>query len=194
MSAIATKAISAKLFTGTFDLRNHLVDHTTEEIADDIVRAVNELIELYRARELRKQPFTPLFAFGGVPGDATKIELYVMAPGTPNVQAGVLALKWKKIGNHEILVLRKQAAQLHREHMNAHFNLADLKTALSIRQVSLIDERNDLLAHTLSYYEAMNSKYPTCFSFDLEFNDEAVTIVAYKDFKRHSVVTAFTQH
>jgi hypothetical protein len=191
MSAVATKAISAKLFTGTFDLRCHLVDHTTEEIADDIVRAANETCEMYRAHTLRKQAFTALFAFGGVVGDPSKIELYVMAPGTPNVQAGVIALKWKKIGNQEILVLRKQPRLQHMEHMNAHFNLADLKTALSIRQVSLIDERNDLLAHSLVYFEAMNNKHPASFTFDLEFNDEAVTIVAYRDFKRHSAITAF---
>lgn len=193
MSAIATKAISAKLFSGTFDLRNELVDHTTEEIANDIIHAVNEAIEMFRVRTARLQAFTPLFAFGGVAEDSRKIELYVMAPGTPNTQAGVIPLKWKKVGNSEILVIRKQARQQRIEHMNANFTLGDLKTALSIRQVSLHDDRNDLLAHSLGYFETANSKYPASFTFDLEFNDEAMTVVAYRDFKRHSVITAFVQ-
>ena len=45
MSLVATKAISSKLFEGTFDLRIHLVDHTTEEIANDIIATTSPITE-----------------------------------------------------------------------------------------------------------------------------------------------------
>lgn len=193
MSTVATKAISAKLFTGTFDLRNHLVDNTTEEIANNIIAEVNTAIESYRVRNAFRS-FTPLFAFGGVEGDPAKIDLYVMVPGTPNIQAATINLKWKKIGNSEILVIRKTTRTARVEHMNASFTFSELKTALSIRNVSVHDSRNELLSHHLGYYETMHRKHPTEFSFDLELNDEGVTVVAYRDFKRHSAITAFAQN
>lgn len=193
MSAVATKAISAKLFTGTFDLRSHLVDHTSEEHANDIIAAVNEVIDGYRARNPRQQVFTPVFAFGGVEGDSTKIELFVMKPGQPNTEVGAVSLKWKKVGNSEQLVIRKQPRQQRIDVMNAGFTINDLKSALSIRQISLTDERNDLLAHSLSYFETMNRKYPASFTFDLELSEEGVTVVAFRDFKRHSAIMAYVQ-
>jgi hypothetical protein len=194
MSLVATKAISAKLFVGTFDLRIHLLDHTTEEIANMIIAEVNKVHDGYRARNPREQVGTPRFAFGGVEGDNTKIDLYVMAPGNPNIQMGVIGLKWKKVGERgEQLVIRKQARQQLMEHMNAGFTISDLKTALSIRNISLKDGRNEILAHSLDLFETLNQKHPATFTFDLELTDEGVTVVAYRDFKRHSVITAFAQ-
>ena len=196
MSAVATKAISSKLFTGTFELRNHLVDHTTEEHANDIIASVNHTIEGYRARNPRQQAFTPHFAFGGVEGDSSKLVLYVMIgqQGQPHTNVGEVALKWKKISERaEILVMRKQAKQSQIDKMNAHFTFPDLKTALSIRNVSLKDPRNDLLAHSLEFFELMHRKYPAAITFDLELSDEGVTLVTFKDFQRYSAVQVFTQ-
>lgn len=195
MSVVATKAISAKLFNGTFELRNHLVDHTTEDIADSIVHAVNDTIDAYRTRNPQQKIFTPLFAFGGVEGDAAKLVLYVMIArqGQPHTNVGEVPLKWKKVGNSEILVIRKQARQQQIERLNAHFTYPELKQALSIRNVSLSDPRNDLLVHNLEFFEMMHQKFPAAITFDMELNDEGVTIIAYKDFQRHSVITAFTQ-
>lgn len=195
MSAVATKAISAKLFNGTFELRNHLVDHTTEDIADSIVGEVNNTIDAYRARNPQQKVFAPLLAFGGVEGDSAKLVLYVMIglQGKPHTNVGEVALKWKKVGNSEIIVIRKQARQQQIEHLNAGFTLPELKQALSIRNVSLTDPRNDLLVHNLDFFEQLHQKFPASITFDLELNDEGITLIAYKDFKRHSVVTAFIQ-
>jgi hypothetical protein len=197
MSVVATKAISSKLFVGTFDLRCHLLDHTTEEIADSIISEANKVHNAYLDRNPELRVGAPLFAFGRVEGDSHKIDLYVMAKGTPNTQMGTVHLKWKKLEgtNHEQLVIRKQsqARQSVIEHLNASFTLKDLKTALSIRKISLNDERNDLLAHHLEYFEMMDRKHPATFTFDLELNDEGITVVAFRDFKRHSAITAFTQ-
>lgn len=197
MSVVATKAISAKLFVGTFELRSHLVDHTTEEIANDIVSEVNKVIDAYQGRNPMQQIGAPRFAFGGVEGSSHKIELYVMTQGNPNIQMGTVHLKWDKVEGckFERLVIRKQtqARQRKVEHLNASFTLPELKTALSIRQVSLHDERNELLAHHLEYFETMHRKHPATFTFDLELNDEGITVVAFRDFQRHSAITAFAQ-
>jgi hypothetical protein len=192
MSVVATKAISAKLFVGTLELHSHLVDHTSEEIAADIISEVNKVMESYQARNPREPYGAPRFAFGRVESSSEKIDLYVMAPGTPNTQMGTVHLKWKKTSEvTEQLVIRKRVQQA--AAMNAHFTLADLKTALSIRHVSLNNPKNDLLAHSLEYFEMLHRKYPTAITFDLELNDEGLTLIAYKDFQRHSVITAFTQ-
>ncbi|BDD79627.1 hypothetical protein [Burkholderia phage FLC9] len=197
MSVVATKAISAKLFVGTFELRSHLVDHATEEMANDIIAEVNKVMNAYQERNPQERIVTPRFAFGGVEGSSHKIELYVMAPGTPNTQMGTVHLKWAKVDGckFERLVIRKttQARQAKIEHLNASFTLPELKTALSIRQISLNDERNELLAHHLDYFETMHRKHPATFTFDLELNDEGITVVAFRDFQRHSAITAFAQ-
>lgn len=195
MSAVAekTKTLSDKLFNGTFELRLHLDDHTTQDNTNQIISAVNQLIELHHAAHPRTGPFSPRFAFGGVEGDAVKIELFVMRPGQPNVECGIIPLKWKKVGNDQILTIRKQSRQRHIEHMNAGFNLTDLRMALSIRRVYLHEEKNEALTHHLDFFEAMDKKHPAEFTFDLDFNDEGVTIVAFRNFERHSVFTAFVQ-
>jgi hypothetical protein len=197
MSVVATKAISAKLFTGTFELRSHLVDHTTEEIANEIISEVNRIVDAYQGRNPMTVVGAPLFAFGGVEGNSHKIDLYVMMKGTPNTQMGTVHLKWKKFEGttYEQLIVRKRTQTLRsqHEHLNAHFTIDELKTALSIRKISLLDERNDMLAHHLDFYESMNRKQPATYTFDLELNDEGITVVAFRDFKRHSTLTAFAQ-
>jgi hypothetical protein len=61
MSVVATKAISAKLFVGTLELHSHLVDHTSEEIAADIISEVNKVMESYQARNPREPYSAPRF-------------------------------------------------------------------------------------------------------------------------------------
>lgn len=179
--------LTGKQVSGLFELRLLLIDYSIDEYVDAITRQVTHEYETFR-REKHAGMFAPVFCV--TQEDPHKLTLEITAPGSGN-SVGKIPLKIKTTGKDAFVTMRKVAPRKYHQHSNAGFTLTDLKVELEPHRTSLPSDEHSMLSHWLAYFEDPEHAAKAIYSFDLDRNDESLTLVAFADFKRSNSITLF---
>lgn len=182
---------------GTFQLRQALLDHMSEEQADTAVKAVDREFAAYVEQRNGGKSFTPLFRF--LPHSQSKIIVEALhSHGDAASFIGRVEL-YRSEGDQLLAQLpeptkakRSKKRKPRPDHVQRNLAFFELKEKL--REVDLTKipaPARQMFKDSIEGYEDLTRRYVGMYTFDLEVTDEGVTLVVYFRTKHYASSTVF---